>query len=117
MHKPFSKWEKCNTTNLNPFSSKPTQNYISKVYATLGSAILITFLSGYVASLGFYSYVLAMGLLFGSLIAELVIWFKSYKDDTTTSYLKPGALYALAIAFGQIIGGSLINLSGAERKL
>jgi hypothetical protein len=90
-----------------------TQSHLSKVYAALGSGLLLSLFSGIITSYGFIGYFTISLIFISSVIGEILTIFSKQNGANT---LKAATFYAWALTFGSSIGLIVQNTQGEERK-
>lgn len=93
-----------------------TQNHLAKVYATLGSGILVSLISGILTDKQILPAGLVLPIFIAAVIAEVVIIF-TRNSKFAKNYLNPGTFYAYAVCFGIVIGAIVEASTKSERKV
>ena len=86
------------------------------MYATLGSGVIVSLISGMLVDNRLLPIVLLFPLFVAAFIAEIVIFF-SRTSKLSNTYLKPGTFFAYAICFGGVIGALFLDAGRSDRKL
>lgn len=89
---------------------------MTKVYAALGSGVVFSIISGFIATKGLLPWGLVAFLFVATLITEIVLVFTSRSNKFAQNYLKPGTFYGFALCFGAMMGNVFGELQPVEKK-
>eukprot|EP00340_Litonotus_pictus_P002711 CAMPEP_0170527622 /NCGR_PEP_ID=MMETSP0209-20121228/13083_1 /TAXON_ID=665100 ORGANISM="Litonotus pictus, Strain P1" /NCGR_SAMPLE_ID=MMETSP0209 /ASSEMBLY_ACC=CAM_ASM_000301 /LENGTH=226 /DNA_ID=CAMNT_0010818269 /DNA_START=32 /DNA_END=712 /DNA_ORIENTATION=+ len=95
--------------------SEKTQRHISQVYSILGSGILLSGITGYIASTGIIPYSLIMLGFIAVFISEIVYLF-TRGSKFSREILSPYSYYAATACTGALFGSLFVGLSTSDTQ-